>query len=139
MCIRDSLEAMDVKLALSNIMAAETRLLLLANQIPAALDRIAASKIYIEDTGERYYESEILRLEGDALKASKQPGLAEKAYRCALDTAESQQARWWQLRALTSLTAHCTDDSSLKKELRKLVSDFEHLDLVAVKQAILLC
>lgn len=137
--VREDLEAMDVKLALSNIMAAETRLLLQANQIPEALHRIADAKIYIEGTGERYYESEILRLEGDAFKANDQRDQAEKAYRCALATAESQEARWWQLRALSSLTALCTDDSSLQIELREIVSGFEHLDLVAVKHAKQLC
>lgn len=137
--VREDLEAMDVKLALSNIMAAETRLLLQANQIPAALLRIADAKIYIEDTGERYYESEILRLEGDAFKANDQRDQAEKAYRRALATAERQGARWWQLRALTSLTALCTDDISLQIAFREIVSDFEHLDLVAVQHAKQLC
>lgn len=137
--VKRELEAMDVKLALSNIMAAETRLLIHTNQISAALDRVADVKIYIEDTGERYYESEILRLEGDAFKANHQEDHAIKAYRNALATAKRQQARWWQLRALSSLTELCRDDSSLQMELREIVSDFEHLDLAAVQHAKQLC
>ena len=137
--VRETLEAMDVKLALSSIMAAETRLLLQANQVSAALDRIAAANLYIKETGERYYESEIFRLEGDAFKASNQRDQAEKAYRRALATAQHQKARWWQLRALSNLTALCTDDPSLQIELREIVSDFEHLDLVAVNKAKQLC
>ncbi len=137
--VRANLEAMGVKVALSNIMAAETSLLLQTNQVSVALDRIAVAKKHIELTGERYYESEILRLEGDAYRSTDQRDQAEKAYRQALATAERQEARWWQLRTLTSLSEYCTDDSSAKMALCKLVNELEHLDLAAVKHAKEIC
>ena len=137
--VRENLEAMGVKVALSNIMAAETQLLLQANEISGAFKKIVDAKKHIEQTGERYYESEILRLEGDALKAEGQRDQAEKAYRDAVETARYQKSRWWQLRVLSSLVELCTDDSSSQSTLREIVRDFEHLDLVAVNHAKQLC
>ncbi len=133
--VRENLEAMGVKVALTNIMAAEARLLLQTNQMSAALQRIADAKIHIENTGERYYESEIFRLEGDAFRANDQRDLAEKAYRDALKIAEHQKACWWQLQALSSLAVLGTDDTTLPIKLREVASVFVDLDLVVVRNA----
>ena len=59
----------------------------------------------IEDTGVRIAEAELLRLRGElALATPDGAGSdAENLFQIALDVARRQQAKWWELRAATSL------------------------------------
>jgi len=67
---REQLQSMGVKLGLSSMMVAETRLLLSRNDPTSALQLIDVAKIYVKETTETYYESEIIRLEGDVRLAT---------------------------------------------------------------------
>ncbi len=59
----------------------------------------------MEATGERWLEAELHRLRGEALlaRAPAEEAAAEAAFQRALAIARQQGARWWELRAVTSL------------------------------------
>jgi predicted ATPase len=57
----------------------------------------------VEETGERYVEAEIRRLEGNLLLAENGWAEAEACYVKALEVARAQEARSLELRAATSL------------------------------------
>ncbi len=54
--------------------------------------------------GVRDYEAELYRLKGDHLLRLGQEAEAARYFRCALDTAQQQHAKSWELRATTSLS-----------------------------------
>ena len=59
----------------------------------------------IEHTGERREQAEILRFTGEVL-LMRDGGATDEAERCfrgALEVAHAQEAKWWELRATTSL------------------------------------
>jgi class 3 adenylate cyclase/predicted ATPase len=66
----------------------------------AALREAAA---LVEETGERYVEAEIHRLEGNLLLAENNPAEAEPCYVKALEVARAQEARSLELRAACDL------------------------------------
>jgi adenylate cyclase len=74
-------------------------------------------------TGERVWEPELLRLEGELrLAASPHDGAAALAcFRHAIEIARRQSARSWELRAALSLARHLAADSRLE-EGRRTVS-----------------
>jgi predicted ATPase len=55
-----------------------------------------------EETGERWYDAELSRLKGDLL-AAESPASAEACFRQAIEVAQGQQAKLWELRAAVSL------------------------------------
>jgi class 3 adenylate cyclase/predicted ATPase len=59
-----------------------------------------------ETTNERFFEAELHRLRGETLLALGNKAEAEIALNRALAIAAQQQARWWELRAATSLARH---------------------------------
>jgi predicted ATPase len=69
------------------------------------LAALAEARAAMEETGERYYEAELDRLEGELFLAQELPDedAAEACFRAALETARRQQGRSLELRAATSL------------------------------------
>jgi len=132
---RERLQAKGVKLGLSSMMVAEARLLLSQDDPSAALQLIGTAKAYIEETTERYYESEIFRLEGDAYHATGETALAEDCFRKALAIATSQKAAWWQLRAATSLHALRHDEEDSQQTLQSILDRFADHDLPDIESA----
>jgi class 3 adenylate cyclase/predicted ATPase/ABC-type transport system involved in cytochrome c biogenesis ATPase subunit len=59
-----------------------------------------------ETTNERFFEVELYRLRGEMLLTLGKRGEAEAELRRALTIAQQQQARWWELRAATSIAKH---------------------------------
>jgi tetratricopeptide (TPR) repeat protein len=59
---------------------------------------------------ERFFEAELYRLRGKILATLGRRGEAEAGLRRALTVAQQQQARWWELRAATSLAKHWHDE-----------------------------
>jgi predicted ATPase len=57
----------------------------------------------VEETSERYYESELHRLKGELLFAQGDTTEAQTSFQKAIDIARGQQAKSWELRATTSL------------------------------------
>jgi class 3 adenylate cyclase/tetratricopeptide (TPR) repeat protein/ribosomal protein L40E len=60
---------------------------------------------HVERSGEFDGQAEMLRLKGEMLLMGNQPAApeAEECFRAALEVARAQEARWWELRATTSL------------------------------------
>ena len=84
-----------------------------AGEINQALESIAQALAHAEQSGERFYEAELYRLKGEltirrSARANDQlpvrPGTeAEACFLRAIKIARHQQAKWWELRATTSL------------------------------------
>jgi len=70
-----------------------------------ALDLLAEALAWVERTGERWFEAELHRLEGEILLSGSKPSLAdaETEFSQAITIARAQGARFWELRAATSL------------------------------------
>jgi class 3 adenylate cyclase/tetratricopeptide (TPR) repeat protein/ABC-type transport system involved in cytochrome c biogenesis ATPase subunit len=60
--------------------------------------------------GERFFEAELYHLRGKMLLTLGKRGEAEAGLRRALTIARQQQARWWELRAATTLAKHWRDE-----------------------------
>jgi predicted ATPase len=102
----------------------------------AALREAAA---LVEDTGERYVEAEIHRLEGNLLLAADGSAEAEACYVKALDTARGQEARSLELRAARDL-ARLWGEQGRRVEARDLLAQVygwftEGFDTADLKEA----
>jgi predicted ATPase len=75
-------------------------------QPEAGLTALREALTLVETTGERYYEAELHRLQGELLlqPAVAQPGEAEACFQQALAVARRQQAKSLELRAAMSLS-----------------------------------
>jgi class 3 adenylate cyclase/predicted ATPase len=73
-----------------------------------ALDVLSAGEEYIEETGERFSQSELFRLKARALMTgdSPDPHGAAAAYESAVRAASDQNAKLLELRAATRFAAH---------------------------------
>src|SRR5262249_5498731 len=61
-------------------------------------------------TSEKLFEAELHRLRGEMLLMLGRRDEAEAGLRRALTIAQQQQARWWELRAATTLAKHWRDE-----------------------------
>jgi len=80
-------------------------------QPEVGLDLVDEAIQKVEATSERFFEAELHRLRGKMLFALSREGEAEVELRRALTIAEQQEARWWELRAATTLAKHWHDES----------------------------
>jgi adenylate cyclase len=89
-----------------HILLADLRLA--AGDRNGALDLLAAGEEHIEETGERFSESELFRFRARALMTGDDPDAdrATAAYERAVAVAREQNARLLELRAATRLAAH---------------------------------
>ena len=78
--------------------------------IQAGLATLDQAFEFAEATNERFFEAELHRLRGTMLSALGKRSEAEAALRWALTLAGQQGARWWELRAATSLARHLGDE-----------------------------
>jgi predicted ATPase len=84
----------------------------------AALDQAAQT---VAATDESHYQAELYRLRGAVLAATGDGAEAPKWFHHAIDTAQSQQARSFELRAATSL-ARLWRDQGKQAEARELLA-----------------
>jgi predicted ATPase len=96
------------RLGLSHFHILLADLRLAAGDRRRALDELRAGEEYIEETGERFSESELFRFKARALMAgdSPDPHGATAAYERAIGAAREQNAKLLELRAATRLAAH---------------------------------
>jgi adenylate cyclase len=74
-----------------------------ADEIDMGQQAVAEGLGLMAEQGERSWEAELYRLEGELLLPTGQEADAEAAFRRAIDVARRQGARSWELRAATSL------------------------------------
>jgi class 3 adenylate cyclase/tetratricopeptide (TPR) repeat protein len=93
-----------------------------------------------EMTSEKFFEAELYRVRGKMLLTLGKKGEAEVGLRRALTIAQQQQARWWELRAATSLAKHWYDEgryveacSILEPVYSWFVEGFDTQDLKGAK------
>jgi predicted ATPase len=94
----------------------------------------------VEETGERWFESEAYRLRAVLLLARSEADQAEACLQHAIGVAARQQARLWQLRAASTLARHWHErgHSSKARDLLQPIYDgftegFDTRDLLEAK------
>ncbi len=81
----------------------------------------------------------MLRIKGELLLTCDSPAEAEDCFRRALEVARAQEAKWWELRATTSL-ARLLRDTNRRDEARAMLAEIydwfaEGFDLPDLKDA----
>jgi predicted ATPase len=95
-----------------------------AEQLTEGLAVVDEALSLISQTQERWIEAELWRLKGEL---ARQTGLeclpeAENCLRKAMAVARSQEAKFWELRATTSL-AHLLRDTKRREEARAMLGE----------------
>jgi class 3 adenylate cyclase/predicted ATPase len=110
-----------------------------ANRIADGISLLHEALELVERTDERWYEAELYRLMSQALIAGSDRHDAERWLRRALRTAQKQGAKFWELRAATSLArlwrtqGKCTEARDL---LAPIYGSFtEGFDILDLKEA----
>ncbi|MGV7216027.1 ATP-binding protein, partial [Bradyrhizobium sp. UFLA05-112] len=93
----------------------------LAGQPQEGLDRLAEVACLVETTHERWVEAEMHRLRGTLLLSMNEHAAAEESYRHAIEVAQRQSAKFWELRAALDL-ARLWRDQGKSTEARDLLS-----------------
>lgn len=93
----------------------------MAGQPQQGLDQLAEVAKLVETTHERWVEAEMHRLRGTLLLSMNEHAAAEYSYCRALEVAQRQGARFWELRAARDL-ARLWRDQGKRAEARDLLS-----------------
>jgi predicted ATPase len=155
--IREGLAAHDSigsKMSRPHYLALLAEALAKNGQVSEGLNALAEGLVASRHTRERYYEAELYRLQGELLLlipdrmdtsglsgTDGSQGSAEESFRKAIQTAHSQGAKSWELRALVSL-GRLHLKRGAKKEARDLLADvcdwfnegFDTLDMKEAKE-----
>ena len=110
-----------VREALSLLLAQLAETELLRGDAKAGLEAIVEARAFVKETGERFWEAEIHRIEGELRRLGGDEGRAEACFREALDVARAQGALSLELRAATSL-AQLYKDRGRAPEARPLLA-----------------
>ena len=92
-----------------------------AAQPQEGLDRLTEAGTLVETTQERWAEAEMHRVRATLLLSLHEHAAAEDSYHRALAVARRQSAKFWELRAATSL-AHLWRDKGKRTEARDLLA-----------------
>lgn len=95
-----------------------------AGMVDEGFDKLKDAETFIQETGERFYEAEQLRIKGEMLLMQSQENQeqAEQCFRKAKQTAIQQGAKSWELRAALSL-GHLLHKQDRQPEARKQLED----------------
>lgn len=99
----ETYRATGAKLALPFVLTTLAEMYARAGLVKEGLDRLAEAEDVTVMTQECWAEAEIHRLRGRLISKGHQHSAAENSYQRALAVAESQGAKFWQLRAAASL------------------------------------
>jgi predicted ATPase len=102
-----------------------------AGRMDAAGERLAEARARVEKSGERWWEAELHRLEGEILLAAadgrrdpNRGNRAEACFRSALEVARRQQARSLELRAALSLSRLRSRSDEARRLLGEVLEAF---------------
>src|SRR5262245_3082388 len=84
-------------------------------QPEVGLDLLDEAVRTAEVTSEKLFEAELHRVRGEILLTLGRRAEAEAGLRRALTIAQQQQARWWELRAATTLAKHWRDEGKCQE------------------------
>ncbi len=90
-------------------------------EVAKGLNAISQALTHVEETHERYQESELYRLRGELLLTAREFDSAAAAFHQSLVVARKQGVRSWELRAATSL-AHLWQTQGKTAEARDLLA-----------------
>jgi predicted ATPase len=76
----------------------------MAEQPQEGLDRLAEATKLVEATHERWVDAEIHRLRRRLLQSMREHAAAENSYRHAIEVAQRQSAKFWELRVRPSIS-----------------------------------
>ena len=93
----------------------------LAKQRDEGLEHLAEAERLMAKTEERWSEAELHRVRGELLRAGHDPAAAEHSLCQAIDIAQQQSAKFWELRAAISL-ARLWREQGKRKEARDLLA-----------------
>jgi hypothetical protein len=75
----------------------------MAKQRDEGLGHLAEAERLIAETEERWAEAELHRVRGELLRVGHDPAAADRSFCQAIDIAQQQSAKFWELRAVISL------------------------------------
>jgi len=108
-------------------------------QPEVGLDLLDEALRTAEATSERFFEAELYRLRGEMLLTIGSRAEGEAALQRALTIAQQQQARWWELRAATSLAKHWSEGGRYEEAYSLLQPAYgwfgEGFDTASLKEA----
>ena len=95
-----------------------------AGRFEEGLAALKEAFLFIDRTGQRYYEAELHRLKGELLLGHDKANAAaaEQSFHSALDVSRKQRAKSWELRASTSL-ARLLRDLNRREEARPRLAE----------------
>jgi predicted ATPase len=96
-----------------------------AGQVEAGLRTLAEALAFVEKTGERYYEAEIYRLKGELLLRQGDEADAEASFHEAIEVAQGQSAKSWELRATVSLCRLWQQQGRVEEARQRLVEIYD--------------
>jgi len=108
-------------IALPSILGALARAHIEAADIAPAEAVLSEALILVDETGESRYAPELHRLRGEVHRLRDEPDVALRCFDRALDLARQHGARWWELRAATSL-ARLWSTSGRRADARELLA-----------------
>ena len=94
-----------------------------ADRPEAALLLLEEARHRVDQTGERWFEAEICRIEGEVLSTLGRPSDAKISLLRALETAVKQEARFWELRAALS-NARIDHDAAARERVKYICATF---------------
>ena len=112
-----------------------------AGRFEEALATLEEAFLFIERTGQRYYQAELHRLKGELLLAqdTSNAAQAEQFFSTAIEISRKQHAKSWELRATTSLTRLMRDTHRRDEAMTKLAEVYgrftEGFDTADLKDA----
>jgi predicted ATPase/DNA-binding SARP family transcriptional activator len=93
-----------------------------AGKVEKGLETIQEAIRLSEKTGDRNWKAEFHRIEGEILHVSGDEDGAEASFLKAIEVAQQQEAKSWELRASTDL-AHLWQEQGKKKQAKKMLSE----------------
>jgi len=111
----------------------------IAEQVDEALTLLDDALQIVERSGERWFEAELNKRNGQLLQRRGHPRTAEELYCKALRISQEQEAKLWELRAAVSL-ARLRHNQGRRAEARDLLSPIygwftEGFDTTDLKEA----
>jgi predicted ATPase len=111
-----------------------------AGQVELALQKVAEALTAVETSDERSHEAELHRLQGELLLQEGDEAAAETCYRQAIQVAQRQNAKSWELRATMSLCRLWQSQNKFAEAQQRLAAivdwfseGFDTADLIAAR------